>query len=104
MDTWLIELIQTPYTQKMNVLLFCIFILLSRESDSGAMFWTNPHSLRRCQFPSLQIGYLTSSQRIWSLFVKHQAEIIIVKPLSKDATTWLGNAMTVWVEPTWCDH
>jgi len=29
-----------------------IFILLSRESGGGAIFWTNPHSLRSCPFPS----------------------------------------------------
>jgi len=29
-----------------------IFLVLSRESDGGAIiFWTNPHSLRSCPFP-----------------------------------------------------
>jgi len=36
-----------------NMLVCSIFILLSRESEGGAIFWTNPHRLRSCPFPSL---------------------------------------------------
>jgi len=32
-----------------------IFILLSQESDGCAMFWTNPHPLRSCLFPSFPV-------------------------------------------------
>jgi len=36
-----------------SFLIVCsIFILLSRESDGDAIFWTNPHLLRSCPFPS----------------------------------------------------
>jgi len=37
-----------------------IFILLSRESDGGAIIWTNPHPLRNCPFPSFPVVFLTS--------------------------------------------
>jgi len=37
-----------------------IFILLSRESDGGAIFWMNSHPLRSCQFPSFPVVSLTS--------------------------------------------
>jgi len=43
---------------EMVCFLFCfcsIFILLSRESDGGAIFWTNPHLLRSCPFPSFPV-------------------------------------------------
>jgi len=49
--------------------LFCsIFILLSRKSDGGAIFWTNPHPLRSCPFPSIQVFSLTSYHLICCLF------------------------------------
>jgi len=35
-----------------------IFILLSRESAGGAIFWGNPHPLRSCPFPSFPIAFL----------------------------------------------
>jgi len=34
------------------VVVCCIFILLSRESDDGDIFWTNLHSLKRRPFLS----------------------------------------------------
>jgi len=38
------------------ICLFCsIFILLSQESDDAAIFWTNPHPLRSCPFPSFPV-------------------------------------------------
>jgi len=43
------------------VLLNKIFILLSRESDGGAIFWTNPHPLRSCPYPSFPVVSLTST-------------------------------------------
>jgi len=36
-----------------------IFILLSRESDGGTIFWTNLHPLKSCPFPSLPVVSLT---------------------------------------------
>jgi len=58
--------------------LFCfIFILLSRESDGGAILLSIPHSLRSCQsgcfFDFFPVNLL--------LVRSHQAEIIIVKHL-----------------------
>jgi len=38
---------------------------MSRESDGGAVFWTNSHSLSSCRFPGTS---LTSSQLICCLF------------------------------------
>jgi len=49
--------------------LFCsIFNLLSRESDGGAIFWTNPKLLRSCLFPSFPVVSLTSYHLICCLF------------------------------------
>jgi len=45
-----------------------IFILLSRESDGEAMFWTNPHPLRSCPFQSFPVVSLTSYHLICCLF------------------------------------
>jgi len=36
-------------------LICSIFILLSRETDGGAIFWTNPHLLRSYPFPNFPI-------------------------------------------------
>jgi len=73
-----------PLRQEMQVyfVLFvcCIFILLPRESNGGAVFWTNPHPLRsNCPFPSFPVVSLTSYHLICCLFGSHQTEIIIVK-------------------------
>jgi len=59
----------------------CIFILLTRESDGGAVFWTNAHPLRSivhfrvfgCFFDFLPLNLL--------LVRSHQADIIIVQRL-----------------------
>jgi len=41
------------------VCLFCsIFTFLSRESDGGAIFWTNLYLLRSCPFPSFSVLWL----------------------------------------------
>jgi len=45
-----------------------IFILLSRESDGGAIFSTNPHPLWSCTFLSFPVVSLTSYHWICSLF------------------------------------
>jgi len=45
-----------------------IFILLLRESDDGAILWTNPHPLRSCPFPSFPVVSLTSYHWICGLF------------------------------------
>jgi len=37
-----------------------IVILQPQESDGGAIFWTNPHPLRSCPFPSFPDVSLTS--------------------------------------------
>jgi len=41
----------------MGVCLFAlsILILLSRESDGGVIFWTNPHPLRSCLFSNFPL-------------------------------------------------
>jgi len=49
--------------------LFCsIFILLSRESDGGTIFCTNPHPLRSCPFPSFTVVSLTFYYLVCCLF------------------------------------
>jgi len=45
-----------------------IFILLSQESEGGAIFWMNPHLLRSCPFPSFLVVSLTSYHLICCLF------------------------------------
>jgi len=51
-------------------MLVCFVQLYSpvMKSDSAAIFWTNPKSLRSCPFPSFPLGYLTSFQLICCLF------------------------------------
>jgi len=61
------------------VLVCSIFIFLSRESDVGAIFWTNSHSLKKFQFPSFPVGSLTLPAVNLRLLQIHQAEIIVVK-------------------------
>jgi len=59
-----------------------MFILLSRESDGGTIFWTKPHPLRSCPFPRFPVVSLTSYHSLNLLLVRsHQADIIIVKRL-----------------------
>jgi len=41
---------------------------MSRESDGGAIFWTNPHPLNSCPFPSYSVVFLTSYHWICCLF------------------------------------
>jgi len=45
-----------------------IFVLLSRESDGGAVFWTNPYPLRSYLFSSFPVVSLTSYHWICWLF------------------------------------
>jgi len=52
----------------LNVFVCSIFILLSRESDGGAIYWTNPHPLRSCPFPNFPVVSLTSYHLICCLF------------------------------------
>jgi len=65
-----------------------IFILLSRESDGGAIFWTNPHPLR--SYPLRSYPFLSFSGCFFDflplnllLIRSHQAAIIIVKRLNQ---------------------
>jgi len=44
------------------------FILLSQESDGGAIFWTNLQPLRSCPFLSFPVVSLTSYHWICCLF------------------------------------
>jgi len=46
-------------------LFYSSFILLSRGSDGGAIFWTNPHPPRSCPFPSFPVVSLTFYHLIW---------------------------------------
>jgi len=41
---------------------------VSRESDGGAMFWTNPHPLRSCPFPSFPAFFFDFFHWICCLF------------------------------------
>jgi len=41
---------------------FSIFILLSRESDGGAIFWTNPNPLMSCPFLSFPVVWLLATE------------------------------------------
>jgi len=85
------------------VFLFCsILALLSRQSDGGTTyFWTNAHPLGSCPFPSFPVDSLISSQLILLLGRSQQAEIIIVKHLIQDATTY---ATRVRIDPRLCDY
>ena len=76
-----------------------IFILLSRESDGGAVHRTNPDSLRSC--PCFRVFRLSFASDFFNfLRVKfHKAKKIVVKHL-KDATTRLGWELNH--QP--CDH
>jgi len=50
-------------TVKVNnniVYLFHLYLPVSKKRRS-AIFWTNPHLLRSCQFPSFPVASLTSS-------------------------------------------
>jgi len=58
---------------------YSIFILLSRESDGGAIFLMNPHPLRSCPFPSFPFFYFLPLNLL--LVRSNQAETIIVKRL-----------------------
>jgi len=60
---------------------FSIFILISRESDGGAILWTNPHPLTSCPFSSFPVISLTSYRFNLLLVRSHQSGIIIVKRL-----------------------
>ena len=60
---------------------FFIFILLSRESDGGAMLGTNPDSLRSCLVSKFSAEILLPTSSICCLLRFHQAEIIVVKHL-----------------------
>ena len=60
---------------------WCIFILLSRESDGALCFGRIRTRLGVDHFPSFPVGVLTSSLVNLMLVRSHQAEIIIVKRL-----------------------
>jgi len=59
---------------KAIMIVCCIFILLSYESDGGAIFWTNPHSLRSCPFSEFAVVSLFFYHLICCLFeaTKHR--------------------------------
>ena len=75
---------------------FFIFILLSRESDGGAMRRTNPDSLRSCL--CFQVFPVEFSSDFFNLLLArfHQAEIIIVKHLIQGR----NNETRLGVEPS----
>jgi len=50
------------------VCLFHLYILLSRENDVGAIFWTNSLPLRSCLFSSFAVVSLISYHLICCLF------------------------------------
>jgi len=58
---WIYDLCGGFQRTHWNRLFICsFFILLSRESDGSAMFWTNPHPLRSCRFLNFPVVSLTS--------------------------------------------
>ena len=75
-----------------NMVGFFIFILLSRESDGGAMHRTNPDSLRSCIcFRIFQLSFASDFFNL--LLVRfHQAEIIVMKHLiqGRNNEAWVG--------------
>jgi len=59
---------KAPYTRtQRRLFVYSIFIFLSRESDGGAIFWTNPHPLRS-KLSSFPVVSLTSYHLICCLF------------------------------------
>jgi len=76
----------------------CLFVPSLSSCQEKAIFWTNPHPPRSYPYPSLPVVSLTS-YHLFAGVRSHQAEVIIVKPLSKDVTTC---ATRVGVEPI--DH
>jgi len=66
-----------------GVLLCSIFILLSRESDCGAILWTNPHPLRSCPMSIFEFSvcFFDFLPPNLLLIRSRQAVIIIVKLL-----------------------
>ena len=86
------EYVSCHFTQKTDRILsrnriiifwsdFFIFILLSRESDGGAMRRTNPDSLTSC--PCFRVFRLNFASDFFNLLLVrfHQADIIVVKHL-----------------------
>ena len=63
---------------------WCIFILLSRESDGVLCFGRIRTRLGVDHFPSFPVDVLTSSHLNLLLIQSHQAEIIIVKRLIQE--------------------
>ena len=64
-----------------NLIDWCIFILLSRESDGALCFGRIRTRLGVDHFPSFPVDVLSSSHVNLLLVQSHQAEIIIVKRL-----------------------
>ena len=79
---------------------WCIFILLSRESDGALCFGRIRTRLGVDHFPSFPVDVLTSSHVNLLLVRSHQAEIIIVKRLIQGR----NNVTRVWVELMICDQ
>ena len=81
---------------KLDWLIDCgTYILLLRESDGGAILWTNPHSRRSWSFLSFPVDVLSSSHVNLLLVWSHQAEIIIIKRLIQK----LNNVTRLRIEP-----
>jgi len=57
-----------PYQTRISLFACCIIILLSWESSSGTIFWTNPHPLKSCLFLSFPVVSLTSYHWVFCLF------------------------------------
>jgi len=50
----------TATISRVELFVCFIIILLSRQSNGCCIFWTIPHSLKCCRFPSFPLGSLTS--------------------------------------------
>ena len=79
-------------TQINDFFIWIIFILLSRESDVGAIHRTNPDTLRSCLY--FRVFWLSFASDFFNLLLVkfHQAEIIIVKHLIQ------GRNNKAWME------
>jgi len=56
-----VSLLKSLLPKSNQTCMFCsFFILLSRESDGSAIFWTNPYPFKSCPFLSFLVVSLTS--------------------------------------------
>ena len=88
--------LSSQFSSTSSLIWLFIFILLSRDSDGGAMHRTNPDSLRRCR--CFRVFRLSFASALFDLLLVrfYQAQIIIMKHLIH----WPNNEAWVGVEHT----